>query len=362
MGEMRVLLLEEYSGFFKNLKEGLKTNGHDVTFIATQDGWKKVEGMDYIIGSSFKGVLAKIVRRFKLLWHLPKMRGYDVVFLINQSFLFEGISSLVLWYLKYNNKKVFLSACGGDVQYARFGLSGGYRYWPYDGFEGEVTDKCLSKHDIRLNRKVCNSVNGVIPITYEYAEAWRNSPHKHLLLKTIPLPINVDSVKPASFVCQDKIVFFHGLNREGFKGTLYIREAMENMAKKYPSEIEIIIKGKMPLNEYLDLLRDVNVVIDSCKGYSYANMNTLYAMALGKTVMMTCESECIAEYGLEDRPPIVAISPNVRHIEEQIEWIILNREKLKKISCESRSFVEEYHSHKLIAQRYTDQWTKIPCG
>ena len=261
-----------------------------------------------------------------------------------------------MWYLKNNNNKFFLSACGGDVQYARFGLSGGYRYWPYDDFEDEVKEKCLSRHDIRLNRKVAKVIDGVIPITYEYAEAWRNSSYKNLVLATIPLPINIDSVSPIPMPSVQKIIFFHGLNREGFKGTKYIREAMENMASKYPNEIEVIIEGQLPLNQYLALISRVDVVVDSCKGYSYASMNTLYSMALGKIVMMTCSDECLKEFGLVDVPPIINISPNVKHIEDQIEWIIKNRGELQRLSLNSRSFVSKHHSYKSIAKKYVDQF------
>jgi glycosyltransferase involved in cell wall biosynthesis len=356
---MKILLLEEYSGFYKNLREGLIANGHDVTFIATQDRWKKIDGMDYVINSRFTGILGKLIRRVQLLRHLPKMKGFDVVLLINQSFLFQGLSSLTLWYLKKYNKKFFLSACGGDVQYANFGLARGYRYWPHDGCEHEITEIYLKSHAIRLNRKIAKVIDGVIPVTFEYAEAWRNSPYRHLVLPTIPLPINVDSITPALISFDQKIIFFHGLNREVFKGTPYIRKALENMASKYPDEIEVIIDGKLPLNEYLDLLRRVHVVIDSCKGYSYASMNTLYSMALSKIVMMTCTDECVSEFGLEEVPPIIAITPSVKHIEDQIEWIIRNKAKLQDLSISARFFVSEHHSCKLIAKKYVDQFQAI---
>lgn len=353
---MKILLLEEYSGFYKNLKDGLIANGHDVTFIATQDGWKKIDGMDYIIGSKFTGYMGKIVRRWQLLRHLHKMRGFDVVLLINQSFLFQGISSLVLWYIKKNNKKLFLSACGGDVQYALYGLSGGYKNWGFDGIEDIIKKKCLNSHSKRLNKKVAGVINGVIPITYEYAEAWRNSIYNELLLPTIPPPINTDLVKHRFAPFDQKIIFFHGLNRGEEKGTKYIQQAMVNMASKYPDEIEIIIKGGLPLNQYLELLSSVNVVIDNCNDYSYSSMNGLYSMALGKIVMRACAKECLSEYGITETPPIIPIIPDVKQIESQMEWLINNKAELKNLSIRSRSFVLKHHNHKQIAKKYEDQF------
>lgn len=356
---MKILLLEEYSGFYKNLRDGLIANGHEVTFIATQDRWKKIEGMDYIIGSKFTGTMGKFVRRVQLIRYLPKMKGFDVVLLINQSFLFQGISSIVLRYLKKNNKKLILSACGGDVQYASYGLSGGYANWGFEGIEDVIIKKCLNRHARWLNQKIAKAIDGVIPITYEYAEAWRNSIYKYLVLPTIPPPINIDTVKQVFRPCSQKIVFFHGLNRGEEKGTKYIQKAMENMAIKYPNDIEIIIKGGLPLDQYLELLSKVNVVIDNCNDYSYSSMNALYSMALGKVVMKACKEECLLEYGITEKPPIVDISPDVKNIENQIEWIIKNRVKLQDLSMNSRSFVEKYHSHKVIAKKYIDHFRLI---
>jgi hypothetical protein len=357
---MKILLLEEYSGFFKNLKEGLVANGHEVLFIATQDRWKKIDGMDIIISSRYGGLIGKIVRRFKILFYMRHMKGFDVVFLINQSFLLQGISTFMLWFLKRNNKRFFLSACGGDVQYIDYGLNSGYRAWPYDGCLQEATKIYKKPHHKRLNANVASVVDGVIPVTYEYAEAWRNSKYKELLLPTIPLPMNTDVVKMSSQNFKKKIIFFHGLSRECFKGTIHIVKAMKNMKEKYPEDIEIIIDGRMPLKDYLKLLDRVNVVIDGCKGYTYSSMNSLYSMALGKIVMIPAEKECIDEFQLKEDPPVIHTSANSEFIERQMEFLVHNnRDKLKEMSIKSRRFVKEIHGHRLIADKYVKAWSNF---
>lgn len=353
---MKILLLDDYSGLFKNLRAGLLQNGHQVTFIGTGDRWKKIEGMDVKINSK-PGIYGKLVRRLQIIWNLRKMKGYDAVILINQSFLFRGISSLMIKYICKNNSSVFLSSCGGDVPYAQFGVMGGFKKrWPHNGSpKNDTIYKYLLPFQKRLHLKLCKNLDGVIPIAYEYAVSWRNSDHASLLLPTIPPPITVNEIEPKFFdPNKKKIIFFHGLNREDHKGTSYIKEAMQNMAQKYPDEIDIIIDGKMSLDKYLNLLAEVDVVIDQCKAYTYSSMNTLYAMSLGKLVMVHCEDEGLAEFGIKEAPPVFKISPEVKVIESQIERVISKKNELRKLSIESRNYVKKYHAAELIAQKYIE--------
>ena len=355
---MRILLLDDYSGLFKNLRSGLIKNGHSVTFIGTGDGWKNIGGMDVAINSGGKSIYGKILRRLQVLWWLPQMKGYDAVLLINQSFLFQGISRLMIWFLSRNNKTIFLSACGGDVPYADFGTRGGFKdnHWPHAGIKNDTQLKKYQRSFHRkLHKRLCKKLNGVIPIAYEYAEAWRRCGEKELLIPTIPPSIDVSAIEPRYIKnTKKKLVFFHGINREDYKGTSLITEAMTNMAERYPNDIEIIIDGKMPLDDYLELMARADVVIDQCKAYSYSSMNALYAMALGKLVMVHCEDEAIDEFGIKETPPVFKISADVSVIEGQIKRIIEMRGELKNISVQSRKYVEKFHNSTLIAQIYVD--------
>lgn len=354
---MKILLLDDYSGLFKNLRSGLLKNGHQVTFIGTGDRWKKAGGMDIKINSDAR-ILGKLIRRLQVLWHLRKMKGYDAVLLINQSFLFRGISTLMIWYLYKNNKSVFLSACGGDVPYAEFGTMGGFKakHWPHEGIKDDKSlNKYLNPFNKRLHLKLCRNLTGVIPICYEYATSWRNSDQASLLLATIPPPIDLNEIQPRYLdPLKKKIIFFHGLNREGYKGTSIITEAMNNMVKKYPNEIEIIIDGKMSLEKYLNLLASVDVVIDQCKAYTYSSMNTLYAMALGKIVMVHCEDEGVKEFDFGEKPPVFKISEDVSIIESQMEKILAMKGDLRKVSINSRNYVEKFHADKHVAEKYVE--------
>ena len=194
----------------------------------------------------------------------------------------------------------------------------------------------------------------MIPITYEYSVSWKSSEYEKLVKSTIQSPIDTDSIKPfyLNLKKEDKVVFFHGLNREGYKGTDFIRIAMENMKKKYPSKMKIIIDGRMPLKKYLKTLENVDVIIDSCKAYTYSSMNTLYGMSLGKVLMVHCEEECLREFNLPNLPPLIKIKAEVAFIENQIEKVINRDFDLNQLSRQSRQFATSFHDSRIVAKKY----------
>ena len=81
-----------------------------------------------------------------------------------------------------------------------------------------------------------------------------------------------------------KIIIFHGLNRFGFEDAKYIEDAFKVLSKKYPDDIELIIRGRMPLNCYLEILSKANIVIDQTNTYSLG-VNGICALAIDKVVM-----------------------------------------------------------------------------
>ena len=168
---MKILLLGEYSNVHATLAEGLRTIGHQVTVVSNGDFWK-----DYprdIDVSRRPGKLGGLLLTAKLYCLLPKLRGYDVVQLINPMF-FELKAERLFWFYKWlrrNNKRLILGAYGMDyywvhecvtnkpLRYSDFNIGDELRTDP---------DAMKERHDWlgtakeRLNKMIANDCDGII--------------------------------------------------------------------------------------------------------------------------------------------------------------------------------------------------------
>ena len=127
--------------------------------------------------------------------------------------------------------------------------------------------------------------------------------------------------------------------------------------KKYPSDVECIIDGKLPFDQYMRMLSRVNVSVDQLYSYSLA-MNALYSMAQGKVVVGGAEPESSILYGGE-LPPIYNAIPNHRSLMDIFEKILDERGDLERRSCASRDFVVANHSPDLVAAKYINYWNSL---
>ena len=213
----------------------------------------------------------------------------------------------------------------------------------------------LSKNRMfRFNEFVANIVDGIIPVNYEYKISYEN--HKNLL-NFIEQPMNCNEISYLENNVKDKIVIFHGLNRYGTKGTRHIEKAFKILAEKYPQELELIIDGNMPLDEYMNFMKEVNIVVDQTYSYSLG-ANCLYALAMGKVVLGGVEPESL-ECMQVSSSPAINIKPDVNNIVSEIENLIRNKSKIKQIGSDSRKFVENFHGHIKIAHKYVDTWQEL---
>jgi hypothetical protein len=111
---MKILLVGEYSNVHATLAEGLRELGHEVTVISNGDFWKNYP-RDIDV-ARMPGKLGGVILMAKLYALLPKLKGYDVVQLINPIF-FELKAERLFWFYRYlrkHNRKVFLGAFGMD--------------------------------------------------------------------------------------------------------------------------------------------------------------------------------------------------------------------------------------------------------
>lgn len=357
---MKVLLLGEYSGFQTNLKKGLLELGVECVLASDSDGWKKIEGSDFcLFRRDNKNLLLKVWNTI-ITPYLKKHRfkGYDIVQYVGPYVFHPLINKEIFKYVKHNNRKVFISVAGNCNSLYNSWKSRQLGYYIYDNNPELCKTFNTNSFTAKLKRKNENylyaNVDGIIPIMYEYAVGVRNRTN---CLPTIPLPFDCSSVEYTPNIVKDKIVIMHGVIREKYKGTYYIKEALKIIKERYPNDVEIIIDGKKPLKEYLNILQRTNILIDQCKEHCYG-MNALYAMAQGKIVLGGASYSSLKELGLESAP-VFHIKPNINQIVEQLEQIIKRKNEFKQLGWESRKFVEQFHDCKKIAQQYLNEWNSI---
>lgn len=351
---MKVLLLGEFSGFFKYLKSGLQDNGVIVDWYAGGDGFKKITGMNGdITGHTGVKFIDKILYPFCL---VKRLKEYDVVQLVNPLIFSPWINAYLVRKLKKNNKLLVVSAVGTDYSVYKYQKQVQREYEYYllddcDDYDIYYAKECKYTRDYENVMKCCDAI---IPGSYEYALAYQKN------LKVIPIvhyPINLDEIEYKENVVGDKIIFFHGLNREAFKGTKYIREAMEALKEKYPDEVEVIIDGRMPFDRYLEVMQKANVIVDQCKSYG-PGINALIAMAQGKIVLGGSEDGAV-EDAEGERCPIWNIKPDKEQIFSVLEQIMINKEKIPLWGEESRQYVEKYHNSTDRAADYIKAWKSL---
>lgn len=351
---MRVLLLGEFSGLYKNLKEGLEKNEIEVMWYASQDGFKQIKGMDRdVCGHTGVKIYDKFIYPLLLVLNMPKV---DVIQMVHPLIFSPYINFFLIKILKKKTNILCLSASGTDYAVYQYGKLNKNPYGYYILDDSSEYDELYGKYGkyIKNEEKILDLCDSIMPSNTEYAMAYEGN---HKRRNTICLPINIEKINYSENVVREKIVFFHGLNREVFKGTKYIREAMERLKRNYPEEVDIIIDGHMPLDRYLNIMQSTNVVIDQCKSYSIG-INALYAMAQGKIVLGGAEDLSIV--GLDKSEyPVWNIEPNSNQIYEVLETIVRNKEKIPEWGRISRQFVEKHYDCKNVAKEYIETWKTI---
>ena len=357
---MRILLLGEYSGFFKNLKSGLLKLGHEVTLLANGDEFKQIKGADAPLNKNLSQSFFKKVYRkmFEPFFDKRLYQDYDAVLLINTEVFYPKVMGRVLKKLKKHNKKVFLSSCGYDLAIYKAFLEGKFEYYMFENnyktvnrFNGPSWKKFNEREtEFKLIDKY---IDCVIPTAYDYIVGY-----KRKYCPIILLPIDCDETKFNENKVNDKVVFFHGLNREEEKGTKYIVEALNMLKEKYPDDVEVIVDGKMPYDKYVQVMNKANVVLDQCKSYWYG-MNAIIAMAQGKVVCSGARDESLAEVNISrEECPVIEIKPNAEFIFKKLEQLVLHKEKIPELGRKSRAYVEKYHECQVVAQQYINVFNK----
>ena len=364
---MKILLIGEYSNVHWTLAEGLRALGHTVCVVSNGDFWK-----DYRRDISLTREYTKsggIKYMLKLYTLLPKLRGYDIVQLINPMFLelkAERIAPIYK-YLKKHNKKVFLGAFGMDAYWVEACTSTPHRFRYSDFNIGDtpITNDYITEQKAdwqgtpkaRLNHHIAADCNGIIAGMYEYYAAY--TPEHKEKLTYIPFPVPSEEGAKAIYTPERKIRFFIGIQktRSVYKGTDIMLRALERLATDYPNDCELLKAESVPFEQYSKMIEECDVLLDQLYGYT-PGMNALLAMSEGKIVVGGAEPECYDILGERTLHPMVNVTPSEQDVYDKLEWLIKNKQQIVTMQQQSIEFVAKHHNPVKVAQQYTEFWSK----
>jgi hypothetical protein len=333
---MKILIYGEYSGYGKSLAMGFRELGQEAAvFSPSGDGWKQV--------STEFGLSAKTkIGRFKqLLMLFPFFLQFDVVYIMNPKFFRFGLMGpLLLLLFKIKKIKIYLLACGDDVEYIRAGESGVLEKFVYADVDYPVKNYLKTKREKFVNYLCANMANKIIPTMYDYELPWKTSRFAYKVTKVIPLACYIESIPSIKKTDISSIKILHGINRPSVKGTETILAALKRIEAEF--ENVLIYKPKrMVQSEYLALFSQIDISIDQTKGHSYG-MNAIYAMLNGHIVLAPADKKCCESFNI-DKSPIISISNDEDVIYREIKKILLNPQDMDKLKLDTQLFAKKMH-------------------
>ena len=372
---MRILLFGEYSGVHTFLAEGLRELGHEVTTASNGDFWKNYpRDIDLKREETLWGKLSFSMR---LLMALPKMKGYDIVQLINPMFLeLKAVKHFSIYdYLRKHNKKVVLCCMGNDYYYPKINSElMPMRYSDYNigkekrcvDFAQQMYDDWVGTEKERLNRYIAADCDAIVAGAYEFWLPYHLTKDKSKdgkplreKLHSIPFPYKLfDEVHPAP---SEKLRVFIGISkaRSEFKGTDIMQKAAEDLQKKYPERIELKIANGIPFAEYQNMMDNSDVLMDQIYAYG-PGMNALLALSKGIVCVSGAEPEHYDLLGENDCRPIVNVQPTYESVYKELEELVLMpKDELAKLKKESRDYVLRNHDYIKVAKEYEALYASV---
>lgn len=364
---MKILLLGEYSNVHWTLAEGLRQLGHQVTVLSNGDFWKNYPRDINLTRKLGKmGGISYLARLYAL---LPKLRGFDVVQLINPMFLELKAHRIepIYHYLRRHNRKIFLAAFGMDyywvktccttmpLRYSDFNMGHELRNTP-DALK-ERKD-WLGTDKQQLNEYIANSCHGIIAGLYEYWACYQPIfPQKTTF---IPYPIRVSTSNDVVKNKEDgKLKLFIGINKERsvYKGTDIMLAAAQAIERKYPHQVQLRIAESVPFEEYKKMMNGSDAILDQL--YSYTpSMNALEAMSRGIICIGGGEPENYEILNETELRPIINVEPSYESVEHELELLVLHPERVKRLQQQSMEYIKKHHDYVQVAKQYVDFYNK----
>lgn len=241
--------------------------------------------------------------------------------------------------IKELGKKVIMQYWGSDVRM----LSKAKELNPYAVVKDVDEDNIKRKLEY-ISKHIPNCI-----VDYELAEYVKDY-HENIFYSRVGMDLS--KYRPKSKNPKEKMCIVHAPTSTNVKGTYYILEAIENLKEKY--DFEFILVQNMSHSEAVKTYQKADLIIDQILLGSYG-VFAVESMAMGKPVI-----GWISDFMKEKYPkelPIISANPD--NIEQKIEYVINNRDMLKKIGIDGRKYVEKYHDINVVTNNIIDIYKKI---
>ena len=358
---MRILLLGEYSNVHATLAEGLRALGHQVTVASNGDFWKNYpRDINLERKPTHWGGLRLMARVAAL---LPRLRGYDVVQLINPMFLELKAERImpVYRYLRRHNRKLFLGAFGMDYYWVSECTRRHLRYSDFNiGDQLRTNIEATSEQrdwmgtpKEKLNRVIADEADGIITGLYEYWSCYApNFPQKTTF---IPFPIR--PAKGVSTEAHQPVRIFIGINRErsAYKGTDIMLQAAREVEARHPGRMQLQVVESVPFSQYTRMMEHSDAILDQLYAYT-PSMNSLEAMNRGIICIGGGEPENYEIIGETRLRPIVNVEPTRESVVSALEHLILHPETIPELKRQSVEYIARHHDYLKVARQYLDFW------
>lgn len=374
MRPLHILLIGEYSNVHWTLAQGLRALGHEATVVSDGDRWKNYR-RDIDLRRRSLSLTDSLRYLYDVLRLWPRLRGYDVVQIINPVFLDLRAKRIGAFYrrLRRHNGLLSMGAFGMDHYWVSTCLDGHtFRYSDFNvGERLRDREPCnepfvrdwLGGEKAPLNIRIAHDADCIVSGLYEYDRCYR----AHFPSKTtfIPFPIDCASLTPKQPRQPGQpIRFFIGIqkDRSAYKGTDIMLRALECVCERYgKGRCEMVRAENVPYEQYERMLTNSDVLLDQLYGYTPA-MNALMAMGKGLVVVGGGEEEGYELLGEGELRPVVNVVPSEESVYEALEQLVLHPERVDELSRQSVEYIHRHHDHLRVAQRYIDLWqSHLPC-
>lgn len=376
MEDMKILLIGEYSNVHNTLAQGLRELGHQVTVASDGDGWKNYP-RDIDLSRNPNSPTGRMSFLWRLFKALTRMRGYDVVQLINPVFLELKAERIMPFYryLRRHNHKIVMGAFGIDYYWAKINTE--LKPLRYSDFN--FGDKVRTDHEAllyrnewigtpkqSLNQAIAADCDGIPAGLYEY---WATYNEVHDIcpdgreirdkMRFIPYPIVLPEIIHTSYY-GGPLRLFIGISRgrSAYKGTDIMLDAAQAIKEKYPDRVELRVAQGVPFDEYRRMMDGSDAILDQL--YSYTpSMNSLLAMSKGIIVIGGGEPENYDILGEHQLRPIINVLPDRQSVYDQIEQLVLHPERIPELKRQGVEYIKRHHDYIKVAQQYLDFYSGL---